>query len=783
MQVNHIRLLLLVSEIIISINEENMQLTMNKLEEPATIRSHYFNHVEIVQIQNQVSKAFEKIAPFWPLDNLIAVNPLRGFEDISFEQAINEASLYFQQINHFTQIEDINRETIKWCQAFFDEGQASIKMPFRDQGLYYCFKHLAVYDKNLSHFSKEKIDFLHNLPLSPEEAISICLKKLAIPYESNTDFLTLLLTTLPGWASYVSYRIEWSRVNVHRYPVTKADYLAIRTIMTYLLWPKAVDMYYFHREAKLNLNKNHAKLIIEKMNKKENNYQYSLLSSLKKERKSAEIAHDIPNAQLVFCIDTRSEPFRRAIERQGNYETFGFAGFFGIPAQINNEFCDSRYISCPVLLSPKHHVTENMDDLYGTRNKILRKKLRINMLKHSYQMLKYMFITPFTLVEILGLWSGLWMLMRTVAPNTALRFKKTFLNFIPETTSFVPVLESDNNAEGITFPDQCYYAESFLRMIGLTKKFSPYVIICGHGASTENNAYQSALDCGACGGRNGGPNARILAAILNNVKVRISLAEKNIHIPEHSIFIAALHNTTTDEIEFYNTLGIKDSQLFNKLKFDLSAATKINNHSRAIKLSIKDTKNSVKSIKLCSADWAQTRPEWGLARNATFIVGPRNLTSHIDLEGRAFLHSYDWLEDEDGSLLTTILTAPMIVAQWINCQYLFSTLDNVAYGSGSKISHNITGKIGIIQGNGSDLMHGLPLQSVNKDDDHEYHEPLRLLTVVNAPRIRIEVIISKEHILQKLFKNSWVHLICIDPDDNQIYSLTSDLEWKKQNNN
>ena len=173
------------------------------------------------------------------------------------------------------------------------------------------------------------------------------------------------------------------------------------------------------------------------------------------------------------------------------------------------------------------------------------------------------------------------------------------------------------------------------------------------------------------------------------------------------------------------------------------------------------------------------RPEWGLAKNAAFIVAPRSLTKEINLEGRVFLHSYEWQKDKEGSYLATILTAPMIVAQWINSQYLFSTLDNVAFGSGSKVTKNITGKIGIMQGNASDLMHGLPLQSVYESDIKVYHVSMRLTVLVYAPKTYIDPIIKQHTILQKLFGNGWVHLICFDPKDQQKFSLQRDFSWVK----
>lgn len=748
MQASHIRQPLLATGTIIDMNKLNMQ-----------------------------SQAFKKIAPFWPLKNLIAVNPLKGFQNLPFEKAIKEGMRYFQYEDIPLELQKINRETIKWCQAFFDEGQATIKMPLREKGLYQCFKHLALYDKNLHQLDDKKLHFLRILPAEPEKAILICLDKLGIKIEQHTEFFSLLLTTLPGWASYVCYKTEWSRENGQQHSTLQTDYLALRIIITYLIWPQARNFLYWYNNNKSISNKNYAN-ILEEIVQNEQRYQDSLLKLLEKEIPLTIKTTEPPKAQMVFCIDVRSEPFRRALEAQGNYETFGFAGFFGIPVEIQNELCDSNEPFCPVLLSPRHIVRENINAEEWFKDKILTKKQRIRTIKHLYQMLKYTFTTPFTLVEILGLWNGLWMLIRTVAPITAKRFKEKHLEFSYKNFPATPALKNNGDKNGISFIDQCKYAENFLRMIGLTRQFSSLIILCGHGADTENNAYHSALDCGACGGRSGAPNARILAAILNDEKIRIYLAQKNIHIPKRSIFIPALHNTTTDEIKLYNHENISNLKAIEQLQLDLLSARQKNNHLRTQKLSLKNTKNGVNHIKRRSSDWAQTRPEWGLAKNAAFIVGPRNLTKNIDVDGRAFLHSYNWEEDKDGALLAVILTAPMIVAQWINCQYLFSTIDNIAYGSGSKITHNITGKIGIIQGNASDLMHGLPLQSVNKNDYKKYHEPLRLLTVVYAPRARVTSIISEYDLLKNLFEKSWVLLTCIDPIDHVVYSLTPNLSWQ-----
>jgi hypothetical protein len=178
-----------------------------------------------------------------------------------------------------------------------------------------------------------------------------------------------------------------------------------------------------------------------------------------------------------------------------------------------------------------------------------------------------------------------------------------------------------------------------------------------------------------------------------------------------------------------------------------------------------------------SADWSEVRPEWGLAGNAGFVVAPRHMTANLDLKGRCFLHSYDWAQDPESKSLEVILTAPLVVAQWINSQYFFSTVDNTAFGSGSKVTHNVVGKVGIMQGNGSDLMHGLPWQSVMKNDGELYHKPLRLTAFVVAPKAAVQQLVDKHAVLQKLFYNEWVFLKVFDPETHKTLTLQADGSW------
>lgn len=172
------------------------------------------------------------------------------------------------------------------------------------------------------------------------------------------------------------------------------------------------------------------------------------------------------------------------------------------------------------------------------------------------------------------------------------------------------------------------------------------------------------------------------------------------------------------------------------------------------------------------------RPEWGLSGNAAFIAGRRALTRGIDLGGRAFLHSYDYREDPDGRLLEVIMTGPQIVGQWINMEHYFSAVDPEIYGSGSKIYHNIVGRLGIMSGPQSDLRTGLAWQTV-MNGSRPYHEAMRMLTLIEAPRSRIDRIIRNQRHLQQLYDNEWLYLIAIDPEERLCYRYLPKGEWKR----
>ncbi|AWN73058.1 DUF2309 domain-containing protein [Legionella anisa] len=727
-----------------------------------------------LEVRALIDNAAQRIAPVWPLETFIACNPLQGFEAQSFEEAIAQGGFRRKEAPRNRALENVNLQMIKWCGGFFDAGQGAIEMPYKDKGFYYGFLKLACFDKKLHDNKKEAKQWILTLPESAEEAIILCLQKLKVPKEKTEEFFTQTFLYLPGWAGFVKWKTHWHNPTTEdKQPVTLAELLAVRLVITCLLWPEAAQ------EKKSEEDGSLAQKVLEQLKENEKNYEQTLLKTLLPAVKRSATITKRADAQLVFCIDVRSEPIRRAIERLGNYETLGFAGFFGIPIRVQEFESGKTKDCCPVLLKPRYRVDEKP---YEVNSFLMEQHQQGKTIKTTlgkiYQELKYNFATPFALVETLGAWYGLKMVLQALAPSYTKKTSHALNHLIAPQLQTEPSfeLDEDNLEHGIALSEQIDYAETVLRLMGLTSGFAKLIILCGHGSTTENNPYASALDCGACGGNHGGTNAKLLARILNKIDVRRALEEKGIHIPMDTLFYAALHNTTTDSIELYNlnTVKVLYPNLVNQLRVDLEEAKSSNNLERGQKL---NSAHPEQDIQRRSQDWSETRPEWGLARNAAFIVAPRSLTKNINLDGRCFLHSYDWEEDYEGSFLETILTAPMVVAQWINTQYLFSTLDNVAYGSGSKITHNVTGKMGIMQGNGSDLMHGLPLQSVMSSDESPYHQPQRLLTVVYAPQALVSKIIERQAILKTLFFNEWVHLIVINPTDGQAYKLNQNGNW------
>ena len=728
-----------------------------------------FNTTE-TNLKKAITASWSKIPPCWPLKNMVAVNPMSGFEDLPFDKACEQADRLFRQQNIPTPIYDINRLCIKWLQVYFDEGQASIAMPLKHQGLFKSIVTLLNYDGDLAINDKYKKSWLMRISKNNNlmQVIAECLLWLGIASDEQEIFLTLLLTTLPGWVAYIQYLSSWEKTSLdaQKQASLKEEYLAIRLVILCLVWPEAKQLISWYKNQTKQIQPQSFK---DKLTAREQTYHKWIRQEILKHAKAK--TTKLAEAQMVFCIDVRSEPLRQCIEAQGPYETLGFAGFFGVPIQIKHEHSHDLRTSCPVLLEPAHLLHETCTH---KKNKHHRAFHFFKNIKKLYQTLKYNFTTPFVLVEVMGLFCAVNMLSKSIFPRISGLFYKRVKQVLG--------MEYDVRPEVSAIPlqQQIQYAANVLKTLDLTKHLSPLVVFCGHGSSCVNNAYASTLHCGACGGQRGLQNARVIADILNRPDVKKALEKENILIPKNTVFLAAEHDTVTDDIKlFLQDLPEPHDYRVTQLMRDLEKSSKKNRLQRLSRLqSVTISGNAKKITESHSFDWAQIRPEWGLARNAVFIIGPRWLSREIDLNGRAFLHSYNWVNDFDHSILNTILTAPMIVAQWINMQYFFSAMDNIAFGAGSKVTKNITGKVGVMQGNASDLMHGLPLQSTHRNDQKKYHDPMRLLVVIYAPSAVVLKIIQQEPALQKLICHSWIHCDCYDPKTKQYARLLPNLTWQ-----
>ena len=572
-------------------------------------------------------------------------------------------------------------------------------------------------------------------------------------------------------------------------------------------------------------------------------------------------------AQALFCIDTRSERIRRHLESVGRYQTFGIAGFFGVPVSYMELGKGSEVHLCPAILTPKNLVPELSPA--GTVDEAF-----VDSIDEAVHELKGSVLTPFVTVETIGLLFGLQMVGKTVAPRAYHRFSKflhpskpatrllldklsrkealsilravqrsvigeavaqefhlgpekitdDIIHFLrqsalgrvdegseggaredcaralkisdPRLQTFIDHLRDDCNINeafaerqieelgriGFTIDEQAYYVGQALRSIGLVDNFARFVLLVGHGSSSENNAYESALDCGACSGNHGLISGRVLAQMGNKSSVRRKLREQGIDIPDDTWFVPALHNTTTDEIEMEMVEMMPPTHLvyLDRLRRGLKGAMRLCAQERVPDLEMYPGRpcspdNAFKHADRNSMDWSQVRPEWGLARNAYFIIGRRELTAEMKLDGRAFLHSYDYRVDDNRRLLETIMTGPLVVGQWINMEHYFSAVDNERFGSGSKVVHNVAGRFGVMTGNLSDLRTGLPAQTVLMDG-MPYHEPVRLMTVIEAPFEHAIQALDAVTSVKELVHNGWIRLLIVDPLTGRI-SLCQDGNW------
>ena len=742
-------------------------------------------------------------------------------------------------------VESINEQMVKWSAAFLDEQLAGWGMPSRGSGFYRSWRAAAAGDRTgwflgIRGFAPK----LRALPDSPEQAVALGLETLQVPPQRWEEYQSRMFGQLPGWAGFVRWRSENPGYpSQEHHPVDLVQYLAVRmfyeaqlvaascrqhlaiegnlpAVRAYVTREQAglpvanrvarVASRLYHLALQLGLTPEqlaglspeaaravtgwldrfpedrHGPVWLEAY---EEEYRQRLVTRLAAHRGKGRAMASKPLAQLFFCIDARSEPFRRHLEQQGPYETFGYAGFFGVPISHMAFDGDDRLALCPVLLKPGRSVDESVRPGEEPSLELYASGTRWDRLGHGlFHDLKQSPIGSYMLVDALGFLFSIPLAGKTLLKRPYARLtgwiKRRFRSAVK---THMAVARSDGGhgiPVGFTLEEQAAFVENGLRMTGLTGRFGRLVVACGHGAASENNPYAAAYNCGACGGAHGDPNARAFAAMANDPEVRRAIASHGLEIPEDVLFVAAKHDTTTDRISFYDVDDWPASHAKDivRLQRDLVAAGSRQASERIGRLprapvDMPPAKASLHALGR-SVDWANPRPEWGLSSNAAFLIGRRALTKGLNLESRVFLHSYDPDADADGGILERIMTAPLVVGEWINMEYYFSSVDPWVYGSGSKVIHNVVGGVGVMLGSQGDLQGGLPLQGV-RDGARPYHEPMRLLAIIEAPLERISALIQKHEGLQALFHNQWVNLLALEPQTFEFHRYSTEARWER----
>jgi uncharacterized protein YbcC (UPF0753/DUF2309 family) len=486
----------------------------------------------------------------------------------------------------------------------------------------------------------------------------------------------------------------------------------------------------------------------------------------------------LPALQVCCCIDEREESFRRHLEEVvPECETFGFAGFFAVAMYYRGAGDAHDVPLCPIFMRPRHFVREevvfSLEEAHRVRAEARR---ALGQASHRLHLVSRTGLAGM-LASLLGPLASAPLLARVLFPRLTARVRRLAGKLVqppPITRLTLERAEDPPGPEeghlGYSLPEMTAIVERVLRDIGLTQRFARLVIIMGHGSSSLNNPHESAHDCGACGGGRGGPNARAFSQMANDPRVRQALAERGIAIPPQTWFLGAYHNTCDESVTYYDLDRLPSTHRddFQRAREGIDEARRRNAHERcrrfeAAELSL-SPEEALRHVEARAEDLAQVRPEYGHCTNAVCYVGRRWRTRGLFLDRRCFLVSYDPQQDTaQHAILQRVLQAAIPVCAGISLEYYFSFVDAVGYGCATKLPHNITGLIGVMDGPASDLRTGLPWQMV------ELHEPMRILFVIEAEVEAMQQVLETSPAIRQLVENRWVQLALLAPQANRLW--------------
>jgi uncharacterized protein len=483
-------------------------------------------------------------------------------------------------------------------------------------------------------------------------------------------------------------------------------------------------------------------------------------------------------AQVVCCIDDREESFRRHLEELAcDIETFGTAGFFAVPMYYKGA-ADAHYIPlCPIVLTPQHYVNEvplwtlERDERRRaqTRRTLGNASYRVRVGSHTFWL--------GTITALLGPLASIPLILRVLFPLLSAKIRNAWGGIVqPPLLTYLELERiaaepsQQQGHHGFSVIEMANMVERLLQDIGLREQFARIVLIMGHGSSSLNNPHESAYHCGACGGGRGGPNARAMASMANDHRVRRILAERGLELSDDVKFIGAYHNTCDDNIRYFDLERLPATHRadFLWLREKINTARELNAHERCRWFRSADPyilpRDALVHVQERAEDLAQVRPEYNHATNAMCIVARRRRTRGLFLDRRSFLCSYDpELDDENGAILARILQAVIPVCAGISLEYYFSCVDPEGFGCGSKLPHNITSFLGVMDGAASDLRTGLSRQMV------ETHEPMRILFVIESTPQTLLKIIDHSPLIRQLCHHRWIQLATLDPESAALH--------------
>ncbi len=733
--------------------------------------------------------------------------------------------------------DSVNPLLIKLAGGYLDQGLAYWPMPNREAGFWKsAVALLARAGLVESEFRKLPQWVLRWQSLDAVEAVEAALDLLGV--EDREAFLEAELLALPGWAGLMhQLEADPSLAPHERVPASLMDFLAVRLLLTVAVTDAALDRIdgwktpsgsdgsgseearlamaalWFDASQLMGLG---AKTLGRWSTKQLDEFRSAVDAFDEWERRRVwHIAYEwrharqilvplrqhssadpIPlparlAAQVFFCIDEREESIRRHLEEiDPEMETYGAAGFFGVAMNYTG-LDDAHGVSlCPVVVKPQHAVREQPvagEELaHGQRMKLRRAWSR---------MTRHWFVSSRTLVRgwlgttALGLFSLFPLAARVLSPRRYAKLME-WLNesVLPEPRTELTFMrggEAGHHAaeglmSGFTVAEKVDRVASVLGPAGLRKGMARLVVVLGHGSTSLNNPHESAHDCGACGGRRGGPNARIFAAMANHAGVRQGLRERGISIPEDTWFVGGYHDTCNDDIDLYDLEDLPATHRgdLERVRASLDAARAASAHERTRRFEAasgsRQTIDGLHHVQERAEHLAEPRPEYGHCTNSVCIVGRRALTRGLFFDRRAFLVSYDATQDADNGNLGRVLGAVIPVCGGISLEYYFSFVDNERYGCGTKLPHNVTGLVGVMNGYESDLRTGLPWQMV------EIHEPVRILFVVETTPDRVLSTIRANPLLWEFLDNRWIRLATVDPaDPTVIHYYNGEGHWER----